>query len=190
MWLAYLIVPGSLVGSLVNIPLYTIQTETSPFIEAPYLHEWGFSFQMFQSAPPRDMKISINLGGAIIPIVVSAYLILLNLISFVPILFATAGVTIAVNRIAKIEPNLGIVTPGLLPPLAAVVATLVVGLIFPGIVNLYAIAYISGTLGTLIGADFLNLGKLSQLRTDAASIGGAGTWDGVFLTGILAVVLL
>lgn len=190
MWLAYLIVPGSLVGSLVNVPLYTIKTETSPFIEAPYLHEWGFSFQVFHRTPPREMKISINLGGAIIPLVVSAYLVLVNFISLVPILFATTGVTIVVNRIAKIEPNMGIVTPALLPPLAAVMATLAVGLIFPGITNLYAIAYISGTLGTLIGADFLNLGELSQLKTDVASIGGAGTWDGVFLTGILAVVLL
>jgi uncharacterized membrane protein len=63
-------------------------------------------------------------------------------------------------------------------------------LIFPGILNPYAIAYISGTLGTIIGADFLNLGKMSQIQTESASIGGAGTWDGVFLTGILAVVLL
>ncbi|MBN2231069.1 MAG: DUF1614 domain-containing protein [Candidatus Thorarchaeota archaeon] len=46
------------------------------------------------------------------------------------------------------------------------------------------------TLGTLIGADLLNLNKLSSLRTGAASIGSAGTWDGVFLTGILAVFLL
>jgi uncharacterized membrane protein len=190
LWLVILIVPGSLLGSLVNIPLYTIQAESSPLVEAPYLSDWGFSFQVFQPTTPRETKISINLGGAVIPVIVSGYLILLNLLSMIPILFATAAVTIAVHRIARIEPNMGIVTPALLPPLAAVLATLAVGMIFPGIINLYAIAYISGTLGTIIGADFLNLGKLSQLKTDAASIGGAGTWDGVFLTGILAVVLL
>lgn len=189
-WVAVLIVPGSLIGSLVNIPLYTIQSESSTYVEAPYLQDWGFSFQMFQPNMPRETKISINLGGAIIPMLVSGYLILLNLLFIVPILFATTAVTIAVNRIARIEPNMGIVTPALLPPLAAVLATIAMSLIFPGIINPYAIAYISGTLGTIIGADFLNLGKLSQLNTDAASIGGAGTWDGVFLTGILAVVLL
>jgi uncharacterized membrane protein len=189
-WLAILIVPGSLIGSLVNIPLYTIKSDSSPLIEAPSLTDWGFSFHVFQPDTPRETKISINLGGAIIPVIVSGYLVLLNMLSIVPILFATTAVTIAVHRIAKIEPNMGIVTPALLPPLAAVMATLAVGMIFPGIINLYAIAYIAGTLGTIIGADFLNLGKLSQLKTDAASIGGAGTWDGVFLTGILAVVLL
>jgi uncharacterized membrane protein len=189
-WLVILIVPGSLLGSLVNIPLYTIKSDSSPLVEAPYLTDWGFSIQVFQHDTPRETKISINLGGAIIPVIVSGYLILLNLLSIVPILFATTAVTIAVNRIARIEPNMGIVTPALLPPLAAVLATIAVGMIFPGIINVYAIAYIAGTLGTIIGADFLNLGKLSQLKTDAASIGGAGTWDGVFLTGILAVVLL
>jgi uncharacterized membrane protein len=50
------------------------------------------------------------------------------------------------------------------------------------------IAYISGTLGTLIGADILNLKKISQLGAPVASIGGAGTFDGIFLTGILAVL--
>ncbi|MHA2301133.1 MAG: DUF1614 domain-containing protein, partial [Candidatus Thorarchaeota archaeon] len=180
-WLAILIVPGSLLGSLVNIPLYTIKAEASPILEAPYLSDWGFSFQVFQPNTPRETKISINLGGAVIPVIVSGYLILLNLLSIVPILFATTAVPIVVYRIARVEPNMGIVTPALLPPLAAVMATLAVGLIFSGIINLYAIAYISGTLGTIIGADFLNLGKLSQLKTDAASIGGAGTWDGVFL---------
>jgi uncharacterized membrane protein len=51
------------------------------------------------------------------------------------------------------------------------------------------IAYIAGSLGTLIGADLLNLGKISGLGAPVASIGGAGTFDGIFLTGILAVLL-
>ncbi|UCE11102.1 MAG: DUF1614 domain-containing protein [Candidatus Thorarchaeota archaeon] len=189
-WLAYLIVPGSLVGSLVNIPLYTIKTEPTQAFGMPYLYEGGFSIQLFQPSTPQETKVSINLGGAIIPVAVSSYLLLLNLPSILPVVVATTAVTIAVNRIARVVPNLGIVTPSLLPPLAAVFATLAVGMIFPGIINLYAVAYVAGTLGALIGADFLNLGKLSVLKTDSASIGGAGTWDGVFLTGILAVVLL
>jgi uncharacterized membrane protein len=49
------------------------------------------------------------------------------------------------------------------------------------------VAYVGGTLGTLIGADLLNLRKIHQLGTPVASIGGAGTFDGIFLYGILAV---
>jgi uncharacterized membrane protein len=52
-----------------------------------------------------------------------------------------------------------------------------------------ALAYISGTFGTLIGADLLNLGKIQGLGAPIASIGGAGTFDGIFTTGILAVLL-
>ena len=103
---------------------------------------------------------------------------------------AITVVSLIVHRVARIEPNVGILTPGFLPALAAVFITLLLLVVAPGSYNGYAIAYVCGTLGTLIGADFLNLNKLSKLRTGAASIGGAGTWDGVFLTGILAVFLL
>jgi uncharacterized membrane protein len=50
-------------------------------------------------------------------------------------------------------------------------------------------AYIASTLGILIGADLLNLGKIAQLGAPVASIGGAGTFDAIFLSGILAVLL-
>lgn len=52
-----------------------------------------------------------------------------------------------------------------------------------------SLAYIAGSLGTLIDADLLNLGKVAGLGAPIASIGGAGTFDGIFLTGILAVLL-
>jgi uncharacterized membrane protein len=51
------------------------------------------------------------------------------------------------------------------------------------------IAYMGGVLGTLIGADLNNLGRVADLGAPVVSIGGAGTFDGVFLTGILAVLL-
>jgi uncharacterized membrane protein len=51
------------------------------------------------------------------------------------------------------------------------------------------LAYIGGSLGTLIGADLLNLDKVQGLGAPVASIGGAGTFDGIFLIGILAVLI-
>ena len=51
------------------------------------------------------------------------------------------------------------------------------------------LAYVGGSLGTLIGADLLNLGVVRGLGAPVASIGGAGTFDGIFLTGVLAVLL-
>jgi len=55
---------------------------------------------------------------------------------------------------------------------------------------IFLIAYAGGTLGTLIGADILNLDKIRDLGAPVASIGGAGTFDGVFLSGLIAVLLV
>ena len=121
---------------------------------------------------------------------VSGYLILINLTAVLQFAITITIIALIVHRVARIVPDVGILTPGFLPAIAAVFITLLFYTIMPGSYNAYALAYVCGTLGTLIGADILNLNKLKQLRTGKASIGGAGTWDGVFLTGILAVFLL
>jgi uncharacterized membrane protein len=41
----------------------------------------------------------------------------------------------------------------------------------------------------IIGADLSNLKVIPKLGAPIASIGGAGTFDGVFLSGIIAVLL-
>ena len=51
------------------------------------------------------------------------------------------------------------------------------------------IAYTSGTLGTLIGADLLNSTGSRDLGAPMVSIGGAGTFDGIFLAGVIAAFL-
>ncbi len=74
--------------------------------------------------------------------------------------------------------------PVFVPPLATTVTVLILS-------RRYAapLAYISGSLGTLIGADLFNLGKIQGLGAPIASIGGAGTFDGIFVSGIVAVLL-
>jgi uncharacterized membrane protein len=74
------------------------------------------------------------------------------------------------------------------PIVAALVAWGLTGMMTAG-GQLDAVAYVSGVLATLIGADLMNLNKLEELGAPVASIGGAGTFDGVFLTGIVAVLL-
>ena len=81
-------------------------------------------------------------------------------------------------------PGLGIAVPVFMPALVtAVIALLLSRKDAP------PLAYIAGGLGTLIGADLTNLDKVRGLGAPVASIGGAGTFDGIFLTGILAVLL-
>jgi uncharacterized membrane protein len=44
-------------------------------------------------------------------------------------------------------------------------------------------------LGPLIGADLLHLRDIEKIATGIASIGGAGTFDGIVLSGIVAAYL-
>jgi len=105
-------------------------------------------------------------------------------------LIAIAFVALLTNRVARPVQGLGIVTPALLPPLSAAIAAIL--LVYLGGAPHYLIFLIAmwGYLGTLIGADILNLNKIRDLGAPVASIGGAGTFDGVFLSGLIAVLLV
>jgi uncharacterized membrane protein len=52
------------------------------------------------------------------------------------------------------------------------------------------IAFSAGVLGPLIGADLLHLDDIAEIGTGMASIGGAGTFDGIVLSGLVATLLV
>ncbi len=98
-------------------------------------------------------------------------------------------VTLLINRTARVVPGLGIATPTILPPLFTALATIIVDMVSP-VSCPTQIAYVGGTLGTLIGADLLNLRRVEGVGAPVVSIGGAGTFDGVYLTGLISVLLV
>lgn len=171
-----------IVGSMVNIPLRRIRIEDD-------LDEWNvISFFGMRFRPPRftrpnEIVLAVNVGGAIIPALLSFYL-LVNTPHPVRMLIALGAVTFVVYKIARPVQGVGIAIPMFIPPIVAAVGAMVFNYEWAA-----PTAYVSGTLGTLIGADILHLDKLKRLRAPVASIGGAGTFDGIFLTGILAVLL-
>jgi uncharacterized membrane protein len=99
-------------------------------------------------------------------------------------LIATAIVTAVTQAFANPIPGLGIAEPVFVPALTTAIAALLLSRR-----QAPPLAYIAGSLGTLLGADLLNLGKIQGLGAPVASIGGAGTFDGIFLVGILAVLI-
>ena len=168
-------------GSYVNIPVAELPPEQ--------VHSGGkiLFFGMRYVIPmvqewPRTI-IAVNVGGAVIPAILSLYLVAKNRL-YGRGLLGIAIVTTIVHLMAHPVKGVGIAEPTFIPPLIAAG----VGLLLS---RQYAapLAYVSGSLGTLIGADLLNLGKIQGLGAPIASIGGAGTFDGIFLTGILAVLL-
>lgn len=129
--------------------------------------------------------VAINLGGALIPTAVSIYLLSQSAQSTLILsLIDIAIVALITKIIARPVKGVGIVTPALIAPIIAAVIAL---LLSPA--SAKTIAYTAGVIGTLIGADLVNLPKISKLGAPVASIGGAGTFDGVFLSGIIAVII-
>jgi uncharacterized membrane protein len=127
--------------------------------------------------------IAVNVGGALIPALMSLYLLARNRLWGLGLL-ATACVALVCYHLAEPVPGLGIALPIFVPAIATAIVGLVLSRQYAAI-----LAYVGGSLGTLIGADLLNLGHMQNLGASVASIGGAGTFDGIFVTGILAVII-
>ena len=177
---AFLLLLSSLLGSYVNIPIARL-----PEQEILSNQEIGFFGMRYVVPTVVDWPgtiIAVNVGGAVIPGLLSLYLLAKHNL-WTRGLLATACVALFCHLLAQPVPGVGIAIPTFAPPFI----TAIVALIFAE-TNVAAIAYISGSIGTLIGADLLNLDKLQSMGAPVASIGGAGTFDGIFLTGILAVL--
>ncbi len=171
----------SLLGSYINIPIYQLPPEQIRSGGTVFFYGVPYVIPMITEAP--GTVIAVNLGGAVIPTLLALYLIIKNRL-YLRALVGSAIAAVISHRMAHLVPGVGIAVPILIPALVA----LAIGLLLSW-QHAPALAYIVGTLGTLIGADLANLGKLQGLGAPVASIGGAGTFDGIFLTGILAVLL-
>jgi uncharacterized membrane protein len=142
---------------------------------------FGVQFGMLNALWPGTV-LAINLGGAVIPTLMSICLLMMR-----GLWIEGAGVTTAVallmHWLATPVPGSGITVPIFLPAMTAAVIALLLSR-----QEAAPLAYIGGSLGTLIGADLTNIDKMSGPDASIVSIGGAGTFDGIFLTGLLAAL--
>ena len=178
---AMLVLLASLLGSYVNLPLARLPEQR--VISREVVEVFGVPFLAPVAVDWPGTIVAINVGGAVIPILLSFYL-LMRYDLWAAGAVAAAIVAFVVHRTATPIPGVGISVPTFAPPLLAAGVALVLSRRFAA-----PIAYIGGSLGVLIGADLTNLGQLRSLGAPVASIGGAGTFDGIFLTGVIAVLL-
>jgi len=171
----------SLMGTYFNIPVY--QFSGGNVISGAHIDFFGMRYVIPMVRQWQGTTVAVNVGGAVVPAILSLYLLVKNKF-YARALAAIVLVTLVVHRLAYPVKGLGIAEPLFVPPLIAAAA----GLIFAR-KSAPALAYISGTLGTIIGADLLNLNRVRELEAPVVSIGGAGTFDGIFLTGIVAVLM-
>src|SRR5579872_4792338 len=178
---AMMLLFGSLIGSYFNIPITVLPGQSVRSGEivdffgmqyvVPLVHQWPGTI------------LAVNVGGAVIPTLMSTYLVLRYQL-WLKAAIAVVVIAVVIHSMASPVQGVGIAVPVFVP----VVATAILAFLLS---REYAapLAYIGGSMGTLIGADLLNLDKINGLGAPVASIGGAGTFDGIFLTGILAVLL-
>lgn len=172
---------GSLIGSYFNIPITVLPAETVRSGEIVDFFGMRYVVPLVTQWP--GTVLAVNVGGALIPAVMSTYLVLRYQL-WLKATIAVVAIAILMHMSATPVRGVGIAVPVFAP----IVATAILAFLLS---REYAapLAYIGGSMGTLIGADLLNLDRIGGLGAPVASIGGAGTFDGIFLTGILAVLL-
>jgi uncharacterized membrane protein len=171
----------TIMGSYLNLPIGTIGSGN--LMHNTVVIANGVAYVVPGVRQVDHTVIAVNVGGALIPVLVAGYLLVRvgGLLASLP---ATAIVTGVVYHFSQLVPGVGIAVPMLIP-----------GILAAGLALLFdrrhsaCVAYVAGTLGCLIGADILNLGAVATLGAPVVSIGGAGTFDGVFVSGIIAVLL-
>src|SRR4051794_264565 len=178
---ALLLLLGSLAGSYFNIPVAQIPQQ--PIISGQAIDFFGMRYVVPSVVDWPGTVIAVNVGGAVIPVLISIYLVSRSQM-WARAAVATGMVAAVCYALSRPVPGVGIAEPVFVPALTSAIAALLLARRHAA-----SLAYVSGSLGTLIGADLLNLGAIPRLGAPIASIGGAGTFDGIFLIGIFAVLI-
>lgn len=185
---AGLVMIGIFAGGVVNIPLRRFPNRGDGV--AHPLAAFGL-----EKVWPRlgretnETVIAVNLGGCLIPLGIVVYELTYILDGGAELIWACA-MAVAANvaicyLVARPMEGIGIVLPGFVPPLAAAASAYVLA---PEVAA--PVAFVAGVLGPLIGADLMHLKEIRDQAVGVASIGGAGTFDGIVLSGIIAAYLV
>lgn len=177
---ALMVVSLSFATAAFNVPVKRLRGR--PVRDLQVVRVFGVRY-LVPAVRTNDTVIALNFGGALLPAGLSAYLWWRTGLGLLP-LASVGAVSLVTYLLAKPVPGLGIAVPMLAPAFVAASAGLLLRPHSAG-----ALAYIGGSLGTLIGADLLNLPRVRDLGAPVVSIGGAGTFDGIFLTGLIAVLV-
>ena len=186
----------SWIGSNINLPLFVVESE-EPVPRFETVRFFGITYRIPKvNIDKKKTLVMINVGGAIVPSLISLYLFFISIPACADNLLTTylktfavlIGVIFTTYQSAQLVPGVGITTLAWGPPTMTVFITLLVNYFSP-LSCPVQIAYIGGTMGALIGADLFNLSRITGIGP-VVSIGGAGTFDGIYLSGLASVVLL
>jgi uncharacterized membrane protein len=184
---AFIILIGIIFGSSVNIPIKRFPREEEIFVDPFVMFGFGRLFSLPRRAH-RGVTLAVNVGGCVIPAALAVYECLLvarrGPTALIILLIVTLANVVVCFRTARPVPGLGLAMPAFLPPLITASLSL---LLIPDFAP--PVAFVAGVLGPLMGADLLHLKEVVRTAPAIASIGGAGTFDGIVLSGLVAALL-
>jgi len=179
--IAILLLTLVILGSTINIPLY--RTESSVAVADDFANLW---LREFRGIPLRKIQhstvVALNVGGGLIPVLLALYEFTQG--NALAIFLDTVIVTFVSYFAARVVPGIGIQMNPLLAPLTAALCAMLIASHHAA-----PVAFASGVLGTLIGADLLHIKAIQAMSSGVLSIGGAGVFDGIALCGLSALLL-
>lgn len=175
------------VGSLVNIPIKSTANNRDVAVHPLAIYGLAGMWPQLRRSH-RHTTIAVNVGGCLIPVSLVFYEVI-QLAVFGPQVLLAVAAGCLVNclvcyRIARPVPDVGIVMPGVISPIIAAVTAL---LLTPDVAA--PVAFAIGVIGPLVGADLMHLKDIETNEIGVVSIGGAGTFDGIVLSGIVAAYI-
>jgi len=191
---------ATILGSSVNLPLYRstrlVRGTAAPASRFFQMQRVRFGQAQDDTLLLSEQVVAVNVGGCIVPCLLSAWFLWQLGVSGMLggwLVLCVVISALACYLLARPLPGIGIGVPVLLPPAVAAMTAILLTPNLPGHESLAPrAAYMAGTLGTLLGADLMHLANRrtwAMLDAPLLSIGGAGTFDGIFLAGIIAVLL-
>lgn len=174
-----------LIGGVVNLPVFEFKSRRDS--DQRYVSYLGrkYSLPVWHG---HNTVVSVNLGGSVFALLASAYFVL----SLQPltVLLSIAIVTMGIFLLSKPSRSVGYYVSAFVPPLLSLgVALLGLSLYGGGLYNCARLAFVSGVVGTILGTMLLNVLRLQKLSANSISVGGFGTFDGIFLTGVLSTIV-
>ena len=189
---ALLVLVGLVLGSVINLPIarYPLDEEVVVPVFEP-LGGWEVMPRFRRLR--REMVVAVNFGGCVVPVLLAVRMLRLIVEAGSPVvvvlLIGVALNTVVCYRLARPIPKLGIALNPFVPALVALSVTWL-GLADAAFDDFRApVAFVAGISGPLLGADLLHWKDFKTIAAGTVSIGGAGTWDGIVLTGLLAAFL-
>ena len=141
--------------------------------------------------PKTELAIGFDLAGFFIPFFISLRMMFDRRSPFLASLLGIIIIAVVSYLSSHYVPGEGVVIENIYA-IAIAASIVAIALSKRHWAAVGPIAYVSGSLGVLLGADLIRISKIMAFQPKGfafASVGGAGVFDAIFLVGVLAVII-